>query len=247
VTRRARLLPWLLLPCACGGAASARVEPPRIHAAASVADVVTQILRAAGVRATVVPGASSTLARQIEQGAPADAFLSAHQEWIERLIAGGHARPESRRAFAANRLVFVAPAGRGAPIDPRDPAGWPPRIALGDPAHVPAGRHAREAFDRLGIWDAVAPRVVAAADVRGALALVARGEVELGVVYATDAKSSAAVEIVATFPPPVDRPIRYEWVALVDATAGAESIFAALSTAAARDRLLAAGFVLPDE
>lgn len=188
-----------------------------VFAAASLADVLEDLTgiwtERSGDAVRLSLAASSTLARQIEQGAPADLYVSANLAWMDRLEDADRIVGTSRRIVAANRLVLVAPAD--APDLPDEitaalralPQGE--RIALGDPAHVPAGTYARAALDALGFGDYVTHRSAHAADVRSALALVARGEAALGIVYATDAALTKRVRIVATFPPATHPPIVY--------------------------------------
>jgi molybdate transport system substrate-binding protein len=162
----------------------------------------------------VVAASSATLARQIEHGAPADLFVSASTEWMDHLEAYALVTPSSRQVLVGNSLVLVAHARDAAPLDLAAEASLSERLgsgrlAVGDPAHVPAGRYAREALDALGLWAHVAARLAPAGDVRAALALVERGEAPLGVVYATDAEASDGVTVVASFPAESHSPVWY--------------------------------------
>lgn len=157
---------------------------------------------------------SPALARQVEAGAPADLFVSADEEWMDRLAARRLLRPGTRAAFLANRLVLVAPASSrlALPVQPGFPlarALGAGRLAIADPASVPAGRYGRQALERLGAWPSVEGRLARAENVRAALALVARGAAPLGVVYATDARAERAVRVVGTFPAASHAPISY--------------------------------------
>ena len=183
----------------------------RVFAAASLADAladVAQTYRASnGQRITAVHAGSSTLARQIEAGARADIFLSADEHWMDYLQSRGLIDPPSRRGLLKNRLVVVVPkltrnkVGLKVARDLRSLTQiGPGRFAVGDPAHVPAGRYARSALERLGLWRHVRGRLAAAADTRAALALVERGEAIAGFVYLTDALASQTVSIAARFP-----------------------------------------------
>lgn len=189
-----------------------------LFAAASTGDAVGEViaLYAAGkgerVRASFA--SSGTLARQIALGAPANVFLSANTRWMDylakrRLIVSG-----SRLDLFGNRLVLIAP--EASEIELAIGPGFPllralgdGRLAVADPAHVPAGIYARQALTALGVWDAIAPRTARAGDVRGALALVARGEAPAGIVYATDLRVSRRVRLIGTFPPSSHAPITY--------------------------------------
>ena len=157
---------------------------------------------------------SSTLARQIEQGAPADLFISANPEWMDYLAERGLIRAESRADLLGNGLVLVAPEDSEVSVeiapgfDLRDAlAGG--RLAMGDPDHVPAGIYGKAALESLGVWRQVAPAVVRADNVRAALALVARGEAPLGIVYRSDAVADASVRMVGVFPGDSHPPIIY--------------------------------------
>ncbi|MBB4858488.1 molybdate transport system substrate-binding protein [Novosphingobium chloroacetimidivorans] len=158
--------------------------------------------------------ATSALARQVEAGAPADVFISADEEWMDTLSAKGLIRSGSRATLAGNSLVLIAPVSsktdlKIAPGMPLARALGSGRLALADPSGVPAGRYARQALERLGVWDQVSARVAAGDNVRAALSLVARGEAPLGVVYATDAKAEPKVRVIGTFPPASHTPITY--------------------------------------
>lgn len=158
--------------------------------------------------------ASSALARQVEAGAPADLFLSADEEWMDHVQGKGLLRPGTRARLTENRLVLVAPVAsrvslRIARSFPLAKALGGGRLALADPAAVPAGRYAREALVSLGVWTGVAGQIAVAENVRAALALVERGAAPLGIVYATDARASKAVRVVGVFPPASHRPITY--------------------------------------
>lgn len=164
-------------------------------------------------RPVVSFAASSALARQVEAGAPADLFISADEEWMDTLGAKGMIRPRTRATMLSNSLVLIAPAS--SPIVLRPTQGFAlsaalgtGRLALADPA-VPAGRYARQALETLNVWNQVAGRVATGDSVRAALALVARGEAPLGIVYATDALAEPKVRVVATFPAQSHRPITY--------------------------------------
>nr|WP_170005721.1 molybdate ABC transporter substrate-binding protein [Pseudopontixanthobacter vadosimaris] len=146
---------------------------------------------------------SSALARQIEQGAPADLFISADILWMDRLADMRLLGAPGARILMGNRLVIVRRAGESAST--RSPQAvlanlGEKRLAMGDPDSVPAGRYARAALQKLGVWPRVERSVARAENVRAALALVERGEAALGIVYATDAAASSAVSIMAELP-----------------------------------------------
>jgi molybdate transport system substrate-binding protein len=150
--------------------------------------------------------ASSTLARQLDQGAPANIFASADEEWMDWAVKRHLIVEQSIRDVLTNKLVLVVPKGHGQQIDIKPgfnlaallgPSG---RLAVGDPAHVPAGRYARQALTTLGLWDKVKERLAPADSVRSALLLVERGEVPAGIVYLTDAMVSSQVAVAGMFP-----------------------------------------------
>ncbi len=195
--------------------------PPRgplVLAAASLQEAMTAAAddwaRAEHPRPVVSFAASSALARQAMAGARADLFVSADAEWMDVVAARGLVRPGTRADVAGNRLVLVAPVatrgavrlGRGGNLAAALGRG---RLAMADPAAVPAGRYGQAALTRLGDWPAVSGRIARAENVRAALALVERGAAPLGIVYATDARASRRVRVVAAFPPASHPPIRY--------------------------------------
>ncbi|HTG37926.1 molybdate ABC transporter substrate-binding protein [Sphingomonas sp.] len=191
-------------------------DRPLVLAAASLQEALdeaaTRFSRGAADRPRLSFAGSSSLARQIMSGAPADLFISADEAWMDAVERSGEVAPGTRAAMAGNRLVLIAPVDRqvaarsGADILRALGSG---RLAMADPDAVPAGRYGRAALSRFGIWNAVAPRVARAENVRAALALVERGAATLGIVYATDAMASRRVRIVGTFPRASHPPIRY--------------------------------------
>jgi molybdate transport system substrate-binding protein len=216
------------------GAADAAREKPvlLVFAAASLTDALNELSpvheKAAGVTVRHSFAASSVLARQIEAGGRADAFLSADRQWMDYLQSRGLIETSTRRDLVSNRLVLVAPADSR--VDLAIAPGFPllralgdGRLAMGDPDTVPAGRYARAALVALGVWDGLAPRIARADNVRGAMMFVARGEAPLGIVYATDALADPKVRIVRTFPENTHPPITYP----AAATRGASSHSAA--------------------
>lgn len=205
-----RLLLLLALSIAAFGG-TAHAAPLTVFAAASLKEALDEAgaayTRATGTRVRASYAATPALARQIAQGAPADVFIAADVDWIDRLQRTGHVDAASRRVVAGNGLVLVAPArARIGPIDLRrrdaliDALRADGRLALAVTATVPAGRYARASLTRMGLWTTVQPRVVEAENVRAALQLVARGEARLGIVYASDARVARDVRVVAALP-----------------------------------------------
>lgn len=197
---------------------TAQSRPPVVLAAASLQESMNAAADAWAKRGHVRPtlsfAASSALARQIVAGAPADLFVSADVEWMDDLDKRGLLAKGSRVNLLGNRLVLVAPADSRVRVTLRPGVDLRPalnggRLAMADPDAVPAGRYGKAALTRLRGWDAVAPSVVRAENVRAALALVERGAAPLGIVYATDAKASARVRIVGVFPAASHPPITY--------------------------------------
>jgi molybdate transport system substrate-binding protein len=198
-----------------------------VFAAASLKESLDAVTHAFEIvardKVTVSYAASNALARQIENGAPADVFISADKDWVDYLERRGLVAPGSRRNLLGNELVLVAPAesrvqlrlARGAPVAAALGA---KRVALANPDAVPAGKYAKAAFTTLGIWPSVEHKVAAADNVRAALALVARGEAALGVVYRSDAMAEPNVRVVDTFPAGSYPPIVYSAVILKRST-----------------------------
>ncbi|WP_299307398.1 molybdate ABC transporter substrate-binding protein [uncultured Croceicoccus sp.] len=194
---------------------------PIVLAASSMTEALTAAANVWAARGHARPvlsfAASSALARQLQEGAPADLFVSADEEWMDVLQQGGHIREESRRVIAGNALVLIASAGAAdaGAVDLRDPValsnalGGAGRLAMADPVAVPAGRYGRAALVAMNLWDGVAKRIAPAQNVRAALALVERGAAPLGITYATDAAASDRVRIVARFPGSSHPAIRY--------------------------------------
>ncbi len=189
-----------------------------LFAAASLREVldsaVADYQRRSGRTVRATYAGSAQLARQIAQGAPADLFISADAVWMDWLDGHGLIEASARRDLASNRLVLIAPvSSSGALVDLTAPTALAARLGEGRLAvaetAVPAGRYGQEALTHLNLWPAVEDRLAPADDVRAALALVARGEAPLGLVYATDARVEPRVRVVATFPAASHAPIVY--------------------------------------
>ncbi|MBE2896775.1 molybdate ABC transporter substrate-binding protein [Pasteurellaceae bacterium HPA106] len=157
---------------------------------------------------------SSVVARQINEGAPADIFVSANQKWMNFLEENDKIVNDSRKTIAGNTLVLIAPKSAGdVKFNPAKPE-WVSYLgerflAVGDPDHVPAGNYAKTALTNLDLWGKVESKLARAANVRAALALVERGESPLGIVYATDAAESDKVQVVGIFPQSAYNAIEY--------------------------------------
>jgi len=249
--RRAAFFAALLfvLPCSTAMAQPGTIT---VFAASSMTDSIKQVADAykakSGVSVTLSFGASSTLARQIDQGAPADLFISADTDWMDFLQKEGRIAVETRKDLLGNQLVLVAAMNAKSPpkIAPKfDLLGAlnGGKLAMADPNSVPAGKYGKAALEALGVWDSVAPKVVQAENVRVALEYVARGEAPFGIVYATDARV-APVKVVGIFPQDTHAPIVYPVALTKSANPGAKDFLAFLSGAQARAIFEKAGFTV---
>ncbi|HYE05941.1 MAG TPA: molybdate ABC transporter substrate-binding protein [Planctomycetota bacterium] len=240
---------WLVLAVA----ALPAVESITIFAAASTTDAVRAVARAyEAAHGVAVHGSfasSSTLAKQVIEGAPADLFLSADQQWMDHLAERGAIDAASRVDLLANELVIITPAERPLSVTVTEgfdfAATFAGRLAIGDPTHVPAGIYAREAFIALGWWEALRGRLAPAVDVRATLKLVELGEADAGVVYATDARVSSRVVVAARIPAGLHTPIRYPVALTATAGPAAAAFLAYLRGAEAQAMFAAAGFTAP--
>ena len=222
---------------------------------AALEDVAAKFQAQGGGPVVIVPAATSALARQIENGAPADLFVSAAAVWMDRLGGAAMLAPGSRRALLGNSLVLIAPAasgvaitvGMGAPFaDALVAALGDSRLAVFDPVHVPSVIYTKQALVSLGVWSRVADRLAPGVNVIAALAYVARGEAPLGIVYRTDALATRRVRVVAQIPAASHSPILYEVAALGAAPGPATSDFLAfLFGGEARAVFAAHGFAPP--
>lgn len=234
-------------------AAPARAEEVTVFAAASLKEALDTFAATweaeTGHSVIISYAGSNALATQILQGAPADIFLSAAENWMDAVDAAGLVLPGARRDLLGNRLVLVAHGRDRPPVAPADlPALLGDgKLAMAMVESVPAGQYGRAALETLGLWDALAPSVAQSENVRAALAFVAQGEAPFGIVYATDAAATDNVTVVATFAPETHPPIRYPAALLTTATDPADrAFFDALSGPAADAIFAAAGFILPN-
>ena len=196
-------------------------EQITVFAAASLKnaldDTNAAFTKATGVKVTASYAASSALAKQIEQSAPADVFISADLQWMDYVGERKLIKPDTRVNLLGNKLVLIAPAdskianvtiGQGFDIAKLAGSG---RIAVADVNAVPAGRYAKAALEKLGAWAAAEPKLAQAKNVRATLAFVARDETPIGIVYETDAKVEPRVKVIGAFPdnsyPPVTYPV----------------------------------------
>ena len=210
---------WLALLFALLLPAAAAAQDLTVFAAASLTDALKDVAQVwetpdhAKLRFSFA--ASSTLARQIEQGAPANLFASADVQWMDWAAQRHLIADDTRRTLLGNTLVLVMPKDRVHPVEIGP--GWnlmallgaDGRLATGDPDNVPSGIYMKQALTKLGLWSAAEPRLARTDSVRSALLLVERGEVPAGVVYATDAAVAAGVAIAGAFPENTHDPIVY--------------------------------------
>ncbi len=215
-------------PAACGGlalafaagfpAAHADEGKVTVFAAASMKnalDAVNKVCAAeVGEEATISYAASSALAKQIEEGAPADVFISADLDWMKYLHDKNLVKADTEKQLLGNAIVLVAPAdtAKDVTLDKGfDLAGLigDGRLAMGEVKSVPAGKYGKEALESLGMWSSVEGKLAQAENVRAALKLVATGEAAAGIVYATDAVAEPGVKVIGTFPAESHKPIVY--------------------------------------
>ena len=229
-------------------------RPLLVSAAASLTGVLETLAAAyerdTGTAVELNPAASSALAAQIIAGAPVDLFISADLFQMDRVATEGLIRTETRVDLLSNQLVVVAPAGARvtvtAPAALLQPAFG--RIAIGDPAAVPAGVYARTYLESVGVWEAIRDRIVPTRSVRAALATVEAGAVDAGIVYRTDALSSSGVRLVFEIPIAEDPAITYPAALTTQATnpEAAERLLAYLQGPDARAVFEQAGFIVPE-
>ncbi|MCY3790148.1 MAG: molybdate ABC transporter substrate-binding protein [Gemmatimonadetes bacterium] len=203
----------------------ALVAAQSVFAAASLNSALSELAtHYEGMRLSVA--SSSTLAKQIAAGAPADIYFSANAEWMDYLQARQHIEQDTRVDLLGNALVVIAPKGGSFAVRwTRDfdfAGAFAGRLALGDPDHVPAGQYARQALEALGWWPVLKTRIAPAPDVRAALVYIERGECAAGLVYATDAAQSDRVITLATVPDSLHRSIVYP-AAIVKGRASAQT------------------------
>lgn len=216
------------------GPAMAQADSVTVFAAASMANALAEIETgfeaASGHDLVISLAGSSALARQIQQGAPVDVFISASTDWIDVIAQDGLIEQGARFDLLGNSLVLVAHGtdappveiGKGFALSTLLGEG---RLAMALVDAVPAGIYGKAALESLGIWSDAAPKVVQTDNVRAALALVALGEASYGIVYATDAAAEDDVTVVGTFPPDSHPPIIYPAADLANRDGPAEAAF----------------------
>ncbi len=238
---------FVALAILCGSAswpASAQDKSLTVFAAASMKNALDDIDAAytakTGVKVIASYAASSALAKQIEQGAPADIFMSADTDWMDYAATRKAINEPTRVNLLGNSIVLIAPKDSGIDkvtigqgFDLAKLAGNG-KIATGDVSAVPVGKYAKAALEKLGAWQAAEPKFAMAESVRAALTLVARGEAVLGIVYSTDAKVEPGVKIIGAFPADSHPPIIYPVAATTAARPEAASYLGFLRSSAAK-------------
>ncbi len=250
-----RLLPFFVLGLLAGPLRADENQEPLIFAAASLTNVMNDIAadykRETGAKVRLSFASSAILARQIEFGAPAALFISANRRWVDYLGDRATLAPDSPVKIAGNRLVLIAQTDLNAEPDisftdalSRLGAN---RLAMAAPDTVPAGIHARQALEALGLWKALEKQIAPAANVRSALALVESGAAPYGIVYATDAYISTRVSLIAAVPAELHSPIEY-WAVIMKQNDGkkARQFLKFLQSGASKLRFQAYGFSTED-
>jgi molybdate transport system substrate-binding protein len=200
-------------------------QPVRVFAAASLTnalnDIGAQWQKAGHPKPSLAYGSSSTLAKQIEAGAPADVFASADSTWMDYLDQRSWIVANTRADLLGNELVLIVPKGKKFPVQMKArfdiAAAFDGKLCTGEPEVVPVGKYAKQSLESLGWWQPLQGRIVGTDDVRTALAFVERGECPLGIVYATDAKISDKVDVLDRFPDSSHKPIIYPFAAVKNA------------------------------
>lgn len=258
MTTRRRLLVLLLgaglTSTAAVQSTAAQGKDVVVFAAASLKnaldDIAGQWQRETGKKAVISYAASNTLMKQIEQGAPADIFISADLDWMDYGQQKNLIKPESRFDLLGNRLVLIAPkdSNVSANIQPGFDLATllkGGRLAMGNVDAVPAGKYGKAALEKLGVWDKVKDKIAQAESVRQALLFVSRGEAPLGIVYQTDAAADPSVKIVGTFPENTHPPIIYPIALTKESTnADAQTFLNYLRSPAARAAFERQGFTV---
>lgn len=240
---------WLCL-CLVSVWAQAEEGKIRVFAAASLTDVMNDLARQysqqTGVQVVPVYGGSGTLAKQLEQGAPGDLFISADEKWMQYLKDRRLVQNATVKSWLGNRLVMIAPqtkpltikADASTDINQQAPGYW----CTGDTLFVPVGIYARQSLSSLGWWEKLRNRLVSTQDVRATLNLVERDECDVGIVYASDARASGKVKIAGEFPENSHVPIVYPMALLPEASSATMAFYRYLQSPAARQTLISYGF-----
>jgi molybdate transport system substrate-binding protein len=244
----ALLVPWSSQP-----PAQAQGGDVVVFAAASLKNALDAInaqwQKETGKSAKISYAASSALAKQIEQGAPAQMFISADLDWMDYVEKKNLIKPGSRSNLLGNRIVLIAPKDKAQPVDIKP--GFDLAKVLGDGRlsmanvdSVPAGKYGKAALEKLGVWASVSNKLAQAENVRAALLLVSRGEAPAGIVYQTDAASDSSVKIIGTFPEDTHPPIIYPIALTANASPDAAAFLAYIRSDKAKPLFEAQGFTV---
>jgi molybdate transport system substrate-binding protein len=210
---------------------TAHADGVKVFAAASMKTALDEAAKTwkvqSGKDIVATYGSSATLAKQIAEAAPTDIFISADEAWMDDVAKKNLIKPDTRKDLAGNTLVLVASAGADIKVDLTKPTELASvlgeeKLAVGDVKSVPAGKYAKSALENLGLWASVEPHLAMQENVRAALALVARGEAKLGIVYGSDAVAEPKVHVVADFPETSHPPILYP-AAIIAASTNADA------------------------
>jgi molybdate transport system substrate-binding protein len=245
-------------------ATGARIQPaaaqqggdPIVFAAASLKNALDAINHAwqkeSGKKARISYAASSALAKQLEQDAPAQMFISADLDWMDYVAKKNLIKPESRANLLGNRIVLIAPKDKAQAVDIRPGFDLAKvlgggRLAMANVDTVPAGKYGKAALEKLGVWGSVADKVAQTENVRAALLLVSRAEAPAGIVYQTDAAADPNVKIIGSFPENTHPPIIYPVALTTKAGPDAAAFLAHIRGAKARPLFEAQGFTVIDQ
>ncbi len=225
-----------------------------VFAAASLKNALDAInaqwQKETGKKATISYAASSALAKQIEQGAPAQVFISADLDWMDYVAKKNLIKPETRSNLLGNRIALIAPKDKAPAVDIKPGFDLAKvlgdgRLAMANVDSVPAGKYGKAALEKLGVWASVAGRTAQAENVRAALLFVSRGEAPAGIVYQTDAVSDPGVKVIGTFPEDTHPPIIYPVALTAGAThPDATAFLAYIRSGRARPLFEAQGFTV---
>jgi len=225
-----------------------------VFAAASLKNALDAInaqwQKETGKKAAISYGASSALAKQIEQAAPAQMFISADLDWMDYLAQRGLIKPETRSNLLGNRIVLIAPKDKAQTIEIKPGFDLAKvlgdgRLAMANVDSVPAGKYGKAALEKLGVWAGVSGKIAQAENVRAALLLVSRGEAPAGIVYQTDAAADPNVKIIGTFPEDTHPPIIYPIALTANAThPDAAALLAYIKSGSSKPLFEAQGFTV---
>ena len=227
LARTAGAAALLLLPGSPEPANRGAAADVVVFAAASLKNALdavnAQWTKETGKKAVISYASSSALAKQIEQGAPAQMFISADLDWMDYLAAKSLIKPDTRSNLLGNRIVLIAPKDKAQPVEIKPGFDLAKllgdgRLAMANVDSVPAGKYGKAALEKLGVWASVSRKIAQAENVRAALLLVSRGEAPAGIVYQTDAAADPNVKIIGTFPEDTHPPIIYPIALTASAT-----------------------------